>query len=95
MEHRKQVIYVPEGLIGGWQVTESSPVIRDDVSSGCTEPRANLAPAPPVAHARVKQHNRRAGAVPAITDERRAARDDLHPRVRHVQRLIPPRSIAG
>ena len=39
---------------------------------GCTEPRAHLPPATPVAYAGVKQHSRRAGVVPAITDERRA-----------------------
>ena len=58
---------MPEGPVGRRHVTEPSPVIRDNVSPGGTEPRAHLAPAAPVAHARVKQDDSRAGAVPAIT----------------------------
>jgi len=89
VEHGKQVIDVPEGRAGRRHVTEPSPVIRDNVSSGCTEPRAHLAPAAPVAHARVKQDNRCAGAVPAITDERRAPGHDLHRLIRHAASLLP------
>ena len=34
---------VPEGRGGRRHVTEASPVIRDNVSSGYSEPRAHLA----------------------------------------------------
>ena len=54
-------------------------------SSGGLEPRANLPPAPPVAHAGVKQHDRRSGAAPALTGECRAGRGDLHAHARSLR----------
>ena len=74
VEHGKQVIDVPEGRVGRRHVAEPSPVIRDNVAPGASEPRAHLAPAASVADARVKQGDRCAGPVPAITDQRRVPR---------------------
>ena len=90
LEHGQQIINVPEGFGGGRHLTEPSPIIRDDVAPGGTEPLAHLAPPAPVAHARVKEGDGGAGALPAIAEKRRARDRDLERRILHARSLLPP-----
>ena len=87
----EQVVDVAEVLGGRRYFAEPSPVVGDDIPSRGGEPGAHLAPGAPVADACVQQGDGRAGAGPAIADERRALDCELDPLVRHGASLPPTR----